>query len=242
MGEKSQPDLDTTLHFDFVGMLFALAIGQVAVEVGNLVTSQTANSKTLVEFLPAYGHLFLATIIIAASWVGWGSSGSSRSPINSIISWDFIELLIDVFLVVCYFVVVRSVESLEPCVNDRITPSAAAETLWTTVILVTYFFWDCLTKITKKHEEGFWQRGWASLACALLSIVAYFSLPTSSNNLVTVLVVDLSLLLLIILFRIMKLKDWSELSRCQHLWWTGLTVTFLGSMWLSNCIESCISP
>src|SRR5688572_21045858 len=59
-----------TLHREFVGMLFALAIAEVAVRSGEIVNSDlSALTKA-----PALSHLLLAAMVIATSWVGWGWS------------------------------------------------------------------------------------------------------------------------------------------------------------------------
>ncbi|QDT21915.1 hypothetical protein [Gimesia chilikensis] len=139
---------ETSLHSEFVGMLFALAIAQVAVESADLVNHKFYSLKS--DFLPAFSHLFLATTIIGSSWIGWKSSKSSMSKINNIFTLNSIELLIDVFLVVCYFIIVKSVETISPL--GHFVPSAKPEVLWTTVILTTYFLWDLLTKLFKKIE------------------------------------------------------------------------------------------
>ena len=58
------------LHRDFVGMLFALAIAEVAVQASGVVNS----GADLRDAIAAYSHLILAAVTIAASWVGWGQS------------------------------------------------------------------------------------------------------------------------------------------------------------------------
>jgi hypothetical protein len=59
---KSQPKL----RHEFVGMMFAVAIGEVGLQAAALF-----KTGDFLRYLPAYSHLTLATIMIATSWVGW---------------------------------------------------------------------------------------------------------------------------------------------------------------------------
>lgn len=61
-------DRGITLHREFVGMLFALAIAEVAVRSSDIVNSDLDGWAKA----PAITHLILATMVIATSWVGWG--------------------------------------------------------------------------------------------------------------------------------------------------------------------------
>jgi len=97
----------STLHREFVGMVFALAIGQVAIEGAPIANSDLS----FVECLPAYAHLALATLVIATSWVGWGRSRQSESDVKSAFSRDFLELLVDLWLVMVYFFITKGVDA-----------------------------------------------------------------------------------------------------------------------------------
>lgn len=103
-----QPHTEDPLRYAFVEMLFALAVSQVAVHAADLV----GISSTLLEKLPGFAHLALGLIVIAASWVGWRQSQSPgmKEQIRSLFSVRFVGLLIDVLLVILYFILVRSVE------------------------------------------------------------------------------------------------------------------------------------
>lgn len=199
-----------TLHFEFVGMLFALTVGDVAVQTAALVESQTIHQRSILEYLPAYLHLLLSTVLIAASWVSWGSS-SSRRGVDRVFSFRFVELLIDVALVVSYFIIVNGVE--KPDDAGRLTPSARVETFWITVIFVYYLVWDLMTKA--RSWDMLVERGWASLACAALAVFGFFRLPLDSASPLAVAAADVSLLSLVLLFRGMKLHNLSQI-RWKH--------------------------
>jgi hypothetical protein len=66
--DKRQSD-GRQLHREFVGMLFALAIAAGAEELIDVFRSGVAWRW---QTLPSYFHLFLATMVIATSWVGLG--------------------------------------------------------------------------------------------------------------------------------------------------------------------------
>ena len=86
------------LHLTFVEMLFALAIGQVAIDVSKLIDYQLMSNQTFLAVVPAYSHLLLAAVVISTSWVGWRSSVYSGSDIKSVFTLDYVELFIDVIV------------------------------------------------------------------------------------------------------------------------------------------------
>ncbi len=210
-------------------MLFALAIAEVAVQGASVVNSGVA-FKTC---LPAYSHLLLAASIISTSWVGWGRSKQSLSDVRSVFSLHFVELVLDLALVAAYFVIAKGVEFS----NNTVTSSHTNEVRWLTVVLVIYFLWDILTKLVERDEKGelkrsngrliFAQRGWASFACAILAGSMCVVLPSTPARPEEVILADMSLLVLVFLFRGMKVKGFSELSR-KHWTWISIGV----AMWL----------
>ena len=216
-----------TLHREFVGMLFALAIAQVAIEAAEIVNSPLG----LKECLPAYSHLFLAATVITASWVGWGQSKEKLTDIRNIFTRELVELALDLLLVAAYYVIVMGVELPSNASDDlpSITPSLDNEAFWMMMVFVLYFIWDCWTKLLedsdgrsygerfpKRDEHGriaIFQRGWASLTFVGLAILAYCALPRGTSDPSRVILADLALLSLAILFRAMKLKSWSDLAK-----------------------------
>src|SRR5437764_275970 len=88
-------------------MLFALTMGELAREAAGLI--EVASLRVAPS---SYSHLVLAFILITASWVGWSSSlaPGNRLRVVSIFSWSFAVLVLDVLLVICYFIIVKGVE------------------------------------------------------------------------------------------------------------------------------------
>ncbi len=222
------------LHREFVGMLFALAIAEVAVAASAVASSSAKHGLALPAVLPAYAHLFLAAIVIATSWVGWGASKHGLNFVTSVFSKGFFELLIDVWLVIAYFLLVKGVDTVEVPENGaaRITSSLRGEALWIMVIFITYAFWDAWTKIgpygIPTNLPEYSKRGWASIACALLAVCAAFAYWNSTNvGAAQAVLGDLSLLALVFLFRAMKLADYGSFVPWQKKLIAGLTAAFV---------------
>jgi hypothetical protein len=156
---QDQDGTHRELRFVFVQMLFALTVGEIARKFATLV-----DQVSIREAIPSYIHLFLVTIIVAASWAGWTRSIASRNipPLLFVFSLPFLVLLLDVLLVIFYFIIVKGVEM--PSVDTHvIVPSAKQETFWVLIIFIVYFFWDFFTKAVAPDTEpkplrGFWQR------------------------------------------------------------------------------------
>jgi hypothetical protein len=208
------------LHFGFVELLFALAIAEVALQAGKFADHGTEFlGKNLVPYLPGYTHIVLALIVIATSWFGWGNSkyGFADAPDEiSVFSFEFVEALLNVFLVVIYFMLAHSIETPEDknptCLGD-LSYGAKPEILFIVVIMGLYFVWDIVSK--RKSWADLKQRGWASLSCFLFSLfLSIFVLPWEAMTAWAVVVTDLCLLGVVILFRAMKRKNWSEWN-CQ---------------------------
>lgn len=231
---ENEEERGKELHREFVGMLFALATAELAVQAATVVNSGLG----LWDCLPAYCHLGLGFAIVATSWVGWGWSKSSLSNIKSVFSSDFVELVLDVWLVAVYFFVAKGVE-LPTEVNGRleIVPSFANEVLWIVVIFGTYVVWDVWTKFVvgqrRDKETGrllIVQRGWASVVCAALAYLAFRLLsPNSAPDSTQVVLGDLSLVSLVFLFRAMKTQNLYKL-RGGWLWIGLLLLIFLLSL------------
>jgi hypothetical protein len=220
---KTNDRSSTQLHLTFIEMLFALAIGEVAIDVGSLVSLRIEGSVDIASTLPAYSHLLLATMVIAASWVGWRNSEFSGSKIKSVFSLDFVELLVDVFLVICYFLLVRLAEiPTSPCL--AIVPDASREAWMIMVIMATYVFWDFLSCRTEGSKLKL--RVWASGVSLAMSVIAVCFLPLHSHDRTAVILMDIALLALVFLFRAMKLHDWRKHTAMSKVLIGSLTLIF----------------
>jgi hypothetical protein len=208
------------LRFEFVGMLFALAIGEVAIEISKLLCSNLPISLWYYSLT----HLILATFIIAMSWIGWQSSKSYGNivTIDSIFSFPFIILLIDITLVIIYFIIANGGEHYISESKSMEKASAKNETFWVMIIFIIYFIWDIVTKSVvilyekdgngrykKKYKCNFselFNRSIATIFCLIVSVYFYLHYLGKDLTGIQVLFVDVNLLLLFLLFRGWKQK------------------------------------
>jgi hypothetical protein len=241
----TEPKPEPKLRHEFVGMMFALAIGEVGVQTAALV-----QGHHWVHFLPAYSHLLLATIVIATSWVGWTLSPApgARQDVGGIFQREFLVLLVDVFLVVVYFILVKTVDfSGERPI--RLNASAKPEAFWILVIFAVYLFWDVLTKIVdyqlrdqpkswKEWRTKYGVRMLPTLLCLAIAIFTkqFFDRADPPH----VLTADLALLSLVLLFRAGKglapSPTGSAISKRWSWFWTVLCLLGLvfGTLWTAR--------
>ena len=229
MANEKKPEL----RFAFVELLFALTAAEIAIQFAELY------SKVRFGLIgaPAYAHLTLALILVSASWVGWSMSTApgARRDVYSIFSADFIVLLIDVLLVIFYFIVVKGVDPVTEGEDGQMTiiASAANESLWIATIFGGYFLWDVMTKavISARHGserqhrflsrllgKAFWARGWVSTTCLAVAIVIWLVVRDVTTP-TYVLLSDLALLALVLLFRALK--------QGAHAWSVSLTAVLI---------------
>ena len=240
--ETSSPQLaaedsrQNALREAFVEMLFALAVAQVAIHAADLVKV----SSSLGAKMPAFAHLFLALMLIAASWVGWRGSRSPgmQRDVESIFSIAFIGLLVDVFLVVIYFIIVRQVDIEQKGDSPvLLPPSAVPEALLLLVVFVVYAVWDLVTDVFSPGciPHGLGARAWisktarlglvstiASDMCIFFIGVAYCIARRTEHrhDSTQVVLIDVALLLMIFFFRAIKavenpLSRWFRITDCE---------------------------
>jgi hypothetical protein len=208
---KNKLEPKPKLRHEFVGMMFAITIGEVGLQAAGL-----AQAGHVAHFLPAYSHLFLATVVVATSWVGWSASVApgARQDVHKVFQWAFLVLLLDVSLVIAYFILVRTVDFGKDLTSPHIEP-ASTVALWVFVIFCLFFVWDFLTKVimyTESHE-GPWLHNCGSrmlptVACLLLGLVTWRRVE--NVDVPHYLTADFALLSLVLLFRALKefVSDW----------------------------------
>lgn len=213
------------LKFDFIEMLFALAVGDLAIEFSQLIIQ-----NVLQNYFYIYSHLLLALFILAFSYVGWRNSTSTGhlKSVKSIVSISFIILLLDLVLVIIYFIVIHSVETYNDERKVAMPAEAMTETRWSIIIFLIYVIWDILTKlIDEKYNligavyirkrvinlKAFVTRTWPTVICLFLCLLIYMTLKSkfyqniiSSDKNEYVVVVDILLFLIFAIFRGLKQK------------------------------------
>lgn len=199
----------------FVQLLFSLAIGQVAIRSGYLVIA----GATVNDYYYSYLHLLLCVIIITTSWVGWYNSKSPHNSdvVASVFSLQYIILLVDMFLVICYFIIVSGAEvSSSSKLTDIPKPNSHIEVFWSMVIFSTYFIWDIITKLVKFtytydclskkiNRKITWagilhKRIWPTILCCICSIIIY-EFMNDESKISQVALIDVTLIALFLTFR-----------------------------------------
>lgn len=167
------------LRRTFIAMLFALVAATVAQQISELLfvvtggwDSASSPTKMFDNLLAERGALFatlshslLALLLVSMSWVMWSKSqaGGLKKDISSIFSKEFVILLVEVFLVVLYFAIVKTVEQNFQEYTSKKTISAyvgvtsarpeALQLMW---VFSVYFIWDFIVDVvtSPRLEQG----------------------------------------------------------------------------------------
>lgn len=211
--ETKPKDTESKLRDTFVQILFSLTTAEIARQLAELINQ----GLTSWNAAPSYAHLIVATTLVTTSWVGWKRSlsyGKSKD-VERIFSAPFIVLLIDVGLVIAYFIIVKGAEIDKTSSISLATPSAANESFWIMVVFVGYCTWDFMVNVVIRDQPVGWvnffsewskeirRRGWISLVCLLLSANVWFWLGNVAGFW-KVIFVDIALFSLLLLFRALK--------------------------------------
>src|SRR5262249_9001721 len=128
------------LRFLFIQMLFSLVIAEIAMQFATLISQK----RPLPDASPILAHLLLVTIVVTTSWVVWCASvANEQHPeyhLHEVFSWPYALLLIDVGLVICYFVIAKAA-GIPTANTDPITPSAERGSFWLMIFFAGYILW-----------------------------------------------------------------------------------------------------
>lgn len=224
----------STVGLTFVEMMFAVAVGDAAAQVAKVmdqVQQSTDPLHSVWDVRAAVAHLFLVIIVIATSWVGWSHSSATREYMRGltrifsnhfpfVIAFPFWMLLIDVFLVVCYFVLSEGAEipKYDSATNQfTIAASARPEITWLLVILFTYVIWNVSWNINRwcRGQSALFAtaRNWrivsALVSLAIVICAFWFRFRVSDST--SVVKVDSALLLAVLLFRLRLVDESGKL-------------------------------
>jgi hypothetical protein len=231
-------------------MLFALVIAETAIQISVLATTaanaweyggvliglKAVFSEENWSILAPAAHLLLGFILISTSWVGWSRSihRADSHDIEDIFSIPFVLLLIELLLVVLYFVLVRSVElDGQASRNDANTlqgisnSSAAPEAFWLTAVYIGYVVWDVfadglpryIPKDKRPYKQlplvssilvfisGFFTRCSVSLLCATAAWCVYHRANAIASAPLFAIWGDMALLCIVIWFWLAKIWE-----------------------------------
>jgi hypothetical protein len=197
------------LRIDFVGMAFGLAIGEIGLEIGKLYDA----GIRLRDHWYLGTHILLSIYIIASSWIGWQLSPSqgNKDKLKDSFSIQFVILLIDLLLVICYFIIVQSIG------KDPLRPSCSTQIFWSKIIFIVYIIWDFFSKCfvedpvsckskfinNKPDLKKYLNRVYQAPIC--LVIIWFIISPISEDHRANaVLCADLLLIFVFVLFRGLK--------------------------------------
>ncbi len=208
------------LHMTFVEFLFSLAAAEIAMRYATVF--DTGADWWSWNFLALNCHLLMSLVLIAASYLGWQKSEISRrdnSRISSLISWDFLELLLDVILVTIYFILVHLSEipvlaaSAKAGTVPTIVVSLIPEALCVPFVFVLYLIWDVISKlpsrIDRKTGKPFgpgrlFRRGRISFIVATMSVTMSAIFWDRAASAEDVIAFDIAVIGLVVLFRELK--------------------------------------
>src|ERR1041384_6486188 len=168
------------LRWILVAFLFSLTIAEIARQLACLVQRRKWNNWSLWKFwkwddLCLYTYLLLIAGVITTSWLGWSISVNYDEHIQRIFSRPFVILLVDLALVISYFVLANSPKIREP---NIVIASATNETVGIVIVFLGYLLWDLasygLNDYTKHWEDIHdLLRARATLICFVLALVAW---------------------------------------------------------------------
>lgn len=259
----THPVGEDVLRSAFVEMLFALAVSQVAIYAADLVSIVTP----MWNKAPAFAHLGVALILIAASWVGWRQSVSPgmKEKVKYIFSTPFIGLLVDVLLVVLYFIIVRNVEIEQKGGETSLAAATAVpESFWLCVVFMIYAFWDLVADVLSPGcipRLGFWKHLWKFVRAAFVSVITsvicllpsylVYRVATRTTEADEVLFLDAMLICVILFFRVLKpaetwLAKFARVTDCKtfqtpreahggELWWSIVLLILYVLSFLGAC-------
>ena len=198
------------LRHMFVGMLFALTASQIAISTAELFRGISAINDIATVWAPAT-HLLLALIVLTASWVGWSETAAATGPrqLEHVFQWSYFVLILDVVLVIIYYMFVLSVEYV-PSQTPQVVPSALEETTLVVLIFATYCVWDVLHDIlmlraTRRIRAAVVQASASVISLGFAGIVWWnYRTLAAPNHVTSVVSADVALIALLFFFRALK--------------------------------------
>jgi hypothetical protein len=234
-GDSSKKvESDSALHFGLIEMAFALAIGEVAGKLGDYIddTIKYDPSKMCADHIPFFTQLLLATLLVACSWIYWGKRfRHGGPPIDSVFEWQFLELLVDLTLVILYFVFIHAA-SVPPAKGpaDLSLHLATVPALMSGIFLL-YALWDLITKPFNTYKSRSISTGICFALSLCLCGLGHWKLSGGATPL-GVVCLDLSYCALVFLFRALKREDlaigdsaaWGRVLRFPGCWGSAVVL------------------
>jgi hypothetical protein len=221
----------------FIAMLFALVIATLAESTSDILYVVTngwedaTNFNTIVLNLrennwliaSSISHSILSLLMVSMSWVIWSRSlaAGHKKEISQFVSPTYIILLIEVFLVILYFSLVKNIEGdisgyktsgdIDKFIIKSSAIPEASIMMW---IFITFTLWDFFADVIDSptnHKESSYLMKIASLfqgfltycsisaICAFLCYLVLIYYETNSEPIKTI-YADISLILALFIF------------------------------------------
>lgn len=200
----------TPFRKEFVQFLFSLCVAQIAVFVAAFVATPQHFDA---DKAAVWTHLLLALIVVWTSWFGWRRSVETQVLDESgPFKRAAMLALLDIVLVVMYFVLIRSVELTNVEQGKKASSFAALESASarpeSRVLLVvfgTFLIWDVVSK--GRLSLKFWSHPdwkWPVPSVIALLCTGYVHFAASgvrAESVRTTVLFDMALICVVLLFR-----------------------------------------
>jgi hypothetical protein len=225
-------DFGKDLRWLLVSTLYAFAIAEIAVQSARLVDHK---KRSVSGTFAVVAHLIMVTIVVTTSWVGW-TIAVARDPhpahhLMIVFSSPFCLLLIDVGLVICYFIMAK-LAGIPESKHEPLSPSAGKASFWLMIVFGGYVVWGVIAHFVM---HGWLELSllWPSVACFALAIVSW-ALIRSLTAFSAMVFADAGMAALVLMFRASKL-GWID-----SLYWTiagVLAVSFLVCLCVATVLD-----
>jgi hypothetical protein len=196
-------DFEKDLRWLLGSFLFAVVIAEVLLQSAKLYDRRHLRKG----FSPFIIHLIVATLLVTTSWVGWTSAISKEQApahhLTSVFSWAYLLLLVDIWLLVCYFIFIKAAEIPHSATESLTTPSPRSASFWLMIIFLTYVGWDGINFWVLHRLAVFWAAGWPTVLCFVIAFITWL-LATRIETKMGFILVEILIFLLIVLFRGLK--------------------------------------
>ena len=173
LGQIPEIDFSKDLRWLLVSALYALAIAEIAVQSANLVANK---KRSLGDTSAVAAHLILVTFVVTTSFVGWTLAVARdvhpEHHLVNIFSAPYLLLLVDVWLLVAYFIMAKRAGAPKK-EDSELDPSAAKGSFWLVMVFGGYFLWDIIAYWVMHGFAAFVVMIWPTAICLVMGIVAW---------------------------------------------------------------------
>lgn len=127
----------------FVNILFGLVVAEAAIQFSRELVKWWGNGWEAVDEA-RLAHLLVAITLTVLSWIGYHQSQQYPPFLIKFINIPFFHFILDVSMVVVYYVVVAVAENSDPTTGPLISKSPRPEAILVFAAFALYVLWDLL--------------------------------------------------------------------------------------------------